>query len=104
MFFPKLCDRSVDVLDAIANGGIVSGADLVRKLGYKPEELLHPTKTLLDHKLIEVSGERRADTIVFASFGVLPSVRAYADEVIRQHRQAQQPLASCLCRDGKCRA
>jgi hypothetical protein len=102
MFFPKLCDRSVDMLEAVANGGSVSGAVLVRRLDCRPEELLHPAKTLLDHKLIEISGERRADTIVFAQFGVLPSVKSYANEVIRQHRQAQQALASCLCRDGKC--
>lgn len=102
MNYPNLCDRSVDLLEQVLDGGIVSGAQLVQRLGWKPEELLHPTKTLLAHELIQVSGDRRADSIVFASYGTAPSTHAYLREIIRRHRQAQLQVAHCACKHGKC--
>ena len=102
MDYPNLCGRSVDMLEAIAEGGIVRGADLVQRLHCEPRELLHPTRTLLAHQMIEVSGDRTPDRIAFACFGVPPSCRPYVQELIRRHRFAEQATAHCTCKNGSC--
>jgi hypothetical protein len=82
-----LSDQAQSILRTILDRKLVRGGELLSSVPTtNPEDLIDPIKELLNSRLIEASGlggNLNAETILFATFGVLPSAERYLRELVK---------------------
>lgn len=83
---PRLKGDDIRVLQAISGGGIVRGAELMRRMGYtNAQQLMAPVRDLLKHDLIEISGNPFDEQqILSAVFSTKPSKSAFVQHTLKE--------------------
>lgn len=82
-----LSEHEQAILRLILQRKTVRGGELLSLTGLnRPEDLIGPVRTLLNHRMIEpigLIGELTGESILFATFGVLPSAERYLRTIVQ---------------------